>query len=60
MSDDDLLRKHGFTIAARPKNGINVWSRHGKRFEEWEALIIAMNAEEAVNEEKAKGKGKKK
>lgn len=34
---DQLLRKHGFAIAARPANSSAIWERNGKRYSQAEA-----------------------
>jgi hypothetical protein len=35
---DDLLRKHGFRIAGRPKDKLPVWSRYGEELSQDESL----------------------
>jgi len=36
--DDQLLRRHGFKIHARPKNGPAMWAKQGEMFTEAAAL----------------------
>jgi hypothetical protein len=46
---DSLLRKHGFTIARRPRNGPPVWIRSGRYFsQEMAERIVAREMENAL------------
>jgi hypothetical protein len=38
---DALLRSRGFAIAERPKNGMAVWQRRGKKYRFSQAMCIA-------------------
>lgn len=38
--DDDILRLHGFTIHARPRNGQPVWRRGKKLLFQRDALLL--------------------
>lgn len=38
---DRLLRRHGFRIAARPKNRPAVWTKAGESYTEAEAVMLA-------------------
>ena len=45
--DDRLLRAHGFTILARPKDGPTIWVRNGIQRTEREALMMCRTDEKA-------------
>jgi hypothetical protein len=46
---DSLLRKHGFTIARRPRDGPPVWIRSGRYFsQEMAERIVAGEMERAL------------
>jgi hypothetical protein len=46
---DSLLRKHGFTIARRPRDGPPVWLRSGRYFsQEMAERIVAREMEKAL------------
>jgi hypothetical protein len=46
---DSLLRKHGFTIARRPRDGPPVWVRSGRYFsQEMAERIVAREMENAL------------
>jgi hypothetical protein len=46
---DSLLRKHGFTIARRPRDGPPVWVRSGRYFsQEMAEMLVAREMEKAL------------
>lgn len=49
LSTDELLRRHGFAIALRPKNGEPIWSRWKRSYAQDVAIVIA-RAEAAQRE----------
>jgi hypothetical protein len=53
MSNDLRLRRHGFRICARPRTGINLWERGGRKYTEAEAVKVM----EREQDQKKKLKG---
>jgi hypothetical protein len=47
---DELLRRWGFHIVARPRKGEAVWERHGQRFTQTQAEREAAYLEQAEAE----------
>ncbi len=50
---DQRLRRHGFRVTARPKDGPAVWERNGVKFDQEDAVELTL--EEGEDEEKAVG-----
>ncbi len=54
--DDMVLRRHGFSIVARPKGGPPLWAHHGDVYTEAEAMHQVC-AEERDAEKPKRSKG---
>lgn len=50
LSTDELLRKHGFTIASRPSGGEPRWRRKGCLWTETQAIKQSQREEDQDND----------
>ena len=49
ISDDELLRKWGFSIESRPKRGEAVWRRDGNHYPHNKAMQVAVQEEKMLS-----------
>lgn len=58
--DDDLIRKAGFRVHARPANGPAIWVRRGDYYPQLRALRIALEYDKIHGQEELAGQAAKK